>query len=160
MTTPVVPCGCRTKAYKGQDYSQASGAGAAGGLGFAFLAYLQGRLRSGIQIVLVPDPIKLADVVADADYVITGEGRLDAQTAMGKAPIGVAKLAKQYGAKVIALAGCTTEDAGECNRQGIDAFFSIVDKAMPLQESHGPRYGDWQYDLCSPAGFNLIRAVS
>ncbi|MED9920254.1 MAG: glycerate kinase, partial [Megasphaera sp.] len=147
-----------TKAYKGQDYSQASGAGAAGGLGFAFLAYLQGRLRSGIQIVL--DSIKLADVVADADYVITGEGRLDAQTAMGKAPIGVAKLAKQYGAKVIALAGCTTEDAGECNRQGIDAFFSIVDKAMPLQEAMDRDTAIGNMTRTAQQVFNLIRAVS
>lgn len=147
-----------TEAYLGEDYSQASGAGAAGGMGFAVLAYLKGSLRSGIQIVL--DSIRLADVVADADYVITGEGRLDAQTAMGKAPIGVAKLAKQYGAKVIALAGCTTEDAGECNRQGIDAFFSIVDKAMPLQEAMDRDTAMGNMTRTAQQVFNLIRAVS
>lgn len=147
-----------TEAYLGKDYSRASGAGAAGGMGFAFLAYLKGRLRSGIQIVL--DSIKLADVVADADYVITGEGRLDAQTAMGKAPIGVAKLAKQYGAKVIALAGCTTEDAGQCNREGIDAFFSIVDKAMPLREAMDRDTAMGNMTRTAQQVFNLIRAVS
>lgn len=147
-----------TKAYTGQDCSQVSGAGAAGGMGFAFLSYLNGRLLSGIQIVL--DSIKLAEVVADADYVITGEGRLDAQTAMGKAPIGVAKLAKQYGAKVIALAGCTTEDAGECNRHGIDAFFSIIDKAMPLQEAMDRDTALSNMTRTAQQVFNLIRAVS
>nr|WP_329991100.1 glycerate kinase [Megasphaera elsdenii] len=65
-----------TRTYTGHDFSQTAGAGAAGGMGFAFLAYLHGRLRSGIQIVL--DSIRLAEAVQDADYVITGEGRLDA----------------------------------------------------------------------------------
>ena len=147
-----------TQTYTGHDYSQTAGAGAAGGMGFAFLAYLNGSLRSGIQIVL--DSIRLADAVKDADYVITGEGRLDAQTAMGKAPIGVAKLAKQYGAKVIALAGCTTADAAECNRQGIDAFFSIVDKAMPLEEAMNKETALRNMTNTAQQVFNLIRADS
>ena len=146
-----------TQMYTGHDFSQTAGAGAAGGMGFAFLAYLHGRLRSGIQIVL--DSIRLADAVKDADYVITGEGRLDAQTAMGKAPIGVAKLAKQHGAKVIALAGCTTADAVECNRQGIDAFFSIVDKAMPLEEAMNKETALRNMTNTAQQVFNLIRAV-
>ena len=147
-----------TRTYTGHDFSQTAGAGAAGGMGFAFLAYLHGRLRSGIQIVL--DSIRLAEAVKDADYVITGEGRLDAQTAMGKAPIGVAKLAKQYGAKVIALAGCTTADAAECNQQGIDAFFSIVDKAMPLEEAMNKETALRNMTNTAQQVFNLIRAVS
>lgn len=147
-----------TQRYTGHDLSQTAGAGAAGGMGFAFLAYLHGRLRSGIQIVL--DSIRLAEAVQDADYVITGEGRLDAQTAMGKAPIGVAKLAKQYGAKVIALAGCTTADAAECNHQGIDAFFSIVDKAMPLEEAMNKETALRNMTNTAQQVFNLIRAVS
>ena len=137
--------------YTGHDLSQTAGVGAAGGMGFAFLAYLHGRLRSGIQIVL--DSIRLADV-------ITGEGSLDAQTAMGKAPIGVAKLAKQYGAKVIALAGCTTADAAECNHQGIDSFFSIVDKAMPLEEAMNKETALRNMMNTAQQVFNLIRAVS
>lgn len=147
-----------TKEYTGHDRSQIAGAGAAGGMGFAFLAYLHGRLRSGIQIVL--DSIRLAEAVKDADYVVTGEGCLDAQTAMGKAPIGVAKLAKQYGAKVIALAGCTTADAAECNQQGIDAFFSIVDKAMPLEEAMNKETALRNMTNTAQQVFNLIRAVS
>ncbi|GKZ03073.1 glycerate kinase [Paraclostridium bifermentans] len=76
----------------GKDIAHIEGAGAAGGLGFGFLGFLNSKLESGIKIIL--DEIKLEEVVKDADIVITGEGRLDNQTAMGKAPIGVAKLAK------------------------------------------------------------------
>ena len=109
------------------------GAGAAGGLGFAFLAYLGGELKSGIQLVL--DETHLKDYVKDADVVVTGEGRLDHQTAMGKAPIGVAKLAKKYGARVVAFAGSVTQDAVACNRAGIDAFFPIVRGVCSLSEA-------------------------
>ena len=122
-----------TAKFLGTDLSQTPGAGAAGGLGFAFLAYIKGSLQSGIQIVL--NSIHLAEAIQDADYVVTGEGCLDAQTAMGKAPIGVAKLAKKYGAKVIALAGCTTDDAKACNkheRQGlrvVDDIETLLDPA-------------------------------
>ena len=79
------------------------GTGAAGGMGFAFLTFTDAVLESGINIVL--DETKLEDYIKNADFVITGEGRMDGQTAMGKAPVGVAKLAKKYGKKVIAFAG-------------------------------------------------------
>ena len=72
------------------------------------------------------DVVSLEDELKDADIAITGEGRLDHQTAMGKAPVGVARLAKKYGAKVIAFAGTITEGASVCNDAGIDAFFPIV----------------------------------
>jgi glycerate kinase len=120
-------------AYYGRDLAKYPGAGAAGGLGFAFLSFLKGELGSGIELIV--DAIDLANDLKDADYVVTGEGRLDFQTTMGKAPVGVAKLAKAYGAKVIALAGSTTDDARECNDCGIDAYFSIVNGAMTLQEA-------------------------
>ena len=58
--------------------------------------------------------------------VVTGEGRLDGQTVMGKAPIGVAKIAKEYGKPVIAFSGCVTKDAIACNEHGIDAFFPVL----------------------------------
>ena len=70
--------------------------------------------------------------------MITGEGRLDAQTVMGKAPIGVAQIAKKYGKKVIAFAGCVTEDASVCNEYGIDAFFPIVRNISTLDEAMDP----------------------
>ncbi len=109
------------------------GTGAAGGLGFAFLSFTNAVLESGISIVL--DETKLEEYIKDADVVITGEGRLDGQTVMGKAPIGVAKIAKKYGKPVIAFAGCVTPDAVKCNEHGIDAFFPILRRVVTLQEA-------------------------
>lgn len=109
----------------------APGTGAAGGLGFAFQAFLQGKLEPGIDIVL--ETIALEAALLDADLVITGEGRLDEQTAMGKAPVGVAKLAKKYGKTVIAFAGSVTSGARECNKQGIDAYFPILRQITTLE---------------------------
>lgn len=117
----------------GKDIAHLEGVGAAGGLGFAFLGFLNSKLESGIKIIL--EEIKLEEVIRDADLVITGEGRLDNQTAMGKAPIGVAKLAKKHNVKVIAVAGCTTEDAVKCNEEGIDAYFSIINTSMTIEEA-------------------------
>ena len=109
------------------------GTGAAGGLGFAFLTFLSASLEPGIQIIL--DETRLCDDVKDADLVITGEGRLDGQTVMGKAPIGVAKLAKQFGKPVVGLSGCVTRDASACNVAGIDAFFPILRSVVSLKEA-------------------------
>ena len=71
----------------------------------------------------------------DAEVVVTGEGCLDYQTAMGKAPVGVAKLGKKYGAKTIAFAGSVTKEAVACNEVGIDAFFPIVRGISTLEEA-------------------------
>lgn len=112
--------------------AQYPGTGAAGGMGFAFLTFLNASLESGIKIVL--EETGLEEEIKKADLVITGEGQLDAQTAMGKAPIGVAKLAKKYGKPVIAFAGSVTRDAGKCNGEGIDAFFPILRRVETLEE--------------------------
>ncbi len=141
----------------GKDISHIEGAGAAGGLGFGFLGFLNSKLESGIKIIL--DEIKLEEVVKDADIVITGEGRLDNQTAMGKAPIGVAKLAKKHGAKVIAIAGCTTPDAVKCNEEGIDAYFSIVNKAMTIDEAMKKENATQNMIETTIQIFNLIKVV-
>ena len=100
------------------------GSGAAGGLGFAFRTFLNAELESGIDIIL--REIGLEDEVKKADIVITGEGRLDSQSVMGKTPIGVAKIAKKHGKTVLAFSGCVTDDAVVCNDCGIDAFFPIL----------------------------------
>lgn len=109
------------------------GAGAAGGLGFAFMAYLNGKLKSGIKLIL--EQINLEESIKWADFVITGEGRLDAQTSMGKAPAGIAELAKKHQKPVLAFAGCVTDDAVLCNEHGIDALFPIVQGACTLDEA-------------------------
>ena len=112
------------------------GTGAAGGMGFAFLAYTNAVLESGIKIIL--EETKLEDYVKDADIVITGEGRLDGQTAFGKAPIGVANIAKKFDKTVLAFAGAVTKDAVVCNEHGIDAFFPILRRIQTLQEAMTP----------------------
>lgn len=109
------------------------GAGAAGGLGFAFRTFLDGELKSGVELVL--EETGFESRVRDADIVVTGEGRLDAQTVMGKAPIGVARIAKKYGRKVIAFSGCVADGAGKVNEHGIDAFFPILRSVVSLEEA-------------------------
>ncbi len=110
-----------------------SGTGAAGGLGFAFLAFTNAVLESGIKIVL--EETHLEDYVQEADIVITGEGRLDKQTVMGKAPSGVANIAKKHNKKVLAFAGSVTPEAVICNEHGIDAFFPILRSVVTLEEA-------------------------
>ena len=122
-----------TEQTLGCDYVDTEGTGAAGGMGFAFLAYLQAELTPGIDLIL--NAVGLEKELKDADVVVTGEGRLDFQTAMGKAPVGVAKRAKKYGAKVIAFAGSVTPEATACNEAGIDAFFPIVRGVTTLEEA-------------------------
>lgn len=145
------------KKVLGQDTASYPGTGAAGGLGFAFLSFLNGTLESGINIIL--EEIGLEEDILDADYVITGEGKLDFQTSMGKAPVGVAKLAKKYGKKVIAFAGGTTKDAAKCNEEGIDAYFSILQLPMTVEEAM--EFNTARMNLFSAAAqvFRLIKAV-
>ena len=109
------------------------GCGAAGGLGFAFLNYLGAELKSGVDIVL--DAINIEADLSDCDLVITGEGRIDGQSYMGKAPVGIAKLAKKYGKPVVAFCGCATKDASVCNDHGIDAIFPILKAPCTTEEA-------------------------
>lgn len=141
-----------------QTYPKANpdqpGTGAAGGLGFAFLTFTNAVLESGIQIVL--EETQLERYIKDADIVITGEGRLDGQTAMGKAPVGVARLAKKYGIPVIAFAGSVTKDASECNKNGIDAFFPILRSITTLAEAMEPEHAKNNLTDTSEQVFRLL----
>lgn len=134
------------------------GTGASGGLGFAFQAFLQSELKSGIHIVL--EETSLEEKIKEIDYVITGEGRLDLQTAMGKAPIGVAELAKKHHKTVIAFAGSVTQDATECNVHGIDAFFPIIRRSCTLENAMDPEQARCNMKDTAEQVFRLIRAVS
>lgn len=120
------------ESFKSADPNQ-PGAGAAGGMGFAFLTFLNARLESGVKRIM--EETRLEEYIKNADIVITGEGKLDGQSMKGKAPIGVAKLAKKYNKKVIAFAGCVEEDAVLCNQHGIDAFFPILRCVVSLEEA-------------------------
>ncbi len=117
----------------GQAVLEVPGAGAAGGMGAALLGLLGASLRPGIEIVM--DAVGLAQAVADADLVITGEGRIDSQTIYGKTPYGVARLAKEFGCPVIAIAGSLSTDHAVVHEHGIDAVFSVVPGACALQEA-------------------------
>ena len=156
MDTWMEAYGALTEAkYPGMD-SKTPGCGAAGGIGFAFYAFLGGVLESGIKIVL--EETRLDDYVKDADIVVTGEGRLDGQTVMGKAPIGVAKTAKKYGKKVIAFSGSVTKDAIACNQEGIDAFFPILRRIVTLEEAMDADTARENMEGTSEQVFRLIRA--
>lgn len=113
------------------------GSGAAGGMGFAFLAFTRGVLEPGVQIIL--EETGLEQYIRSADLVVTGEGRLDGQTSMGKAPVGVARLAKQFHKPVVALAGSVTPEAEACNHVGINAFFPIVMGPCTLEQAMEPQ---------------------
>ena len=134
-----------------------AGTGAAGGLGFAFLSYTNAVLESGIKIVL--EEIKLEQDIKSADIVVTGEGRLDRQTAFGKAPIGVAEIAKKYNKTVLAFSGCVTEDAVICNQYGIDAFFPILRTIQTLEEAMDSKNAEKNLLFTAEQVFRLIKKI-
>ncbi len=134
-----------------------SGAGAAGGLGFAFLSYLGAKMKSGISVVT--EATGLAEKIKTADVVVTGEGRLDGQSVMGKAPIGVAKLAKKHGKTVIAIAGSLTDDAPLCHKYGIDAIFPILRAPCSLAEAMNPEVAKENVSATAEEIFRLIKAI-
>ena len=133
------------------------GTGAAGGLGFAFLTFTKASLESGIDIVL--KETKLEELVKDADIVVTGEGRLDKQTVMGKAPIGVAQIAKKYNKKVIAFAGAVTKEARILNENGIDAFFPILREVITEEEAMSKEVSSANLEETVREVFALIKAM-
>lgn len=122
------------KRYVSSDVSEIPGAGAAGGMGAAVISVLKGDLRKGIEIVL--DYTNFDKHIEDADLIITGEGRIDEQTAYGKAPVGVAGRAKRFSVPVIAIGGSVSSDYSAVYEKGIDAVFSITTRPMTLEEAY------------------------
>ena len=115
------------------DVLALEGGGAAGGMGAALYAFCGAHLRPGIDIVT--DALHLDALVADADLVITGEGRIDSQTIHGKVPVGVARVAKRYQIPVIGIAGSLTADVGVVHQHGLDAVFSVLHRICSLDEA-------------------------
>ncbi|MGK3226216.1 glycerate kinase [Enterobacter soli] len=115
------------------DVLNLAGGGAAGGMGAALYAFCGAQLRQGIEIVT--DALHLDEQVADADLVITGEGRIDSQTIHGKVPVGVAKVAKRFNKPVIGIAGSLTADVGVVHDHGIDAVFSVIYTICSLEDA-------------------------
>jgi len=133
LDTGLISFASATSEHFASEFWNFKGAGAAGGLGFGFVSFLNAKLKPGIEIII--NEIKLEDEISKADLIITGEGRLDAQSSMGKTPTGVAKIAKKYNKPVIALAGSVKECASGCNNNGIDAFFSVLNEPISLEEA-------------------------
>ncbi len=135
-----------------RDDRNVPGAGAAGGLGFAFVAYLHAKLVSGVDLIL--------DTVLDereldwADVIVTGEGQLDAQTGMGKAPYGIAKRGKEHGCLVLALAGSVTTSE---KSPYLDAVFSIQQGPVSLKEAMQTEAACKNMELTSRQVFGLLK---
>lgn len=117
----------------GVDIEQVAGAGAAGGMGAALMAFLKAELKPGIDIVI--DQVGLKQHLPGSDLVITGEGRIDAQTLFGKVPTGVAATAAQFEIPVIALAGSLGDGANSLLEHGINALFSVVNGPCSLDQA-------------------------
>ena len=121
-----------------KDVKDIPGAGAAGGLGASLIAFLNAELRPGIEIII--EIVKLEQAIKGADLVITGEGKIDSQTIYGKAPIGVAKIAKKYHIPVIAVAAIIGNDADIVYQYGINTLLKISEPPMNLNESKAKKY--------------------
>ena len=116
-----------------EDLASVAGSGAAGGLGFGFLAFLNSELKSGIKIVL--EQVQLQDKIKDADFVITGEGKIDAQSTMGKVIDGIGNVCKAEGVPCLAIAGGCSEVSKKIHECGVTSVFSIMNSPMSLKEA-------------------------
>lgn len=120
------------KKYNGQDIAMMQGAGAAGGLGGGLAAFLQARLERGVEMIL--DAMQFDQLIAGSDYIFTGEGRIDAQTLMGKAPYGVLQRAMKQDIPTIAIAGSLVWSS-ELEQSAFNAILPIIDRPLELQEA-------------------------
>ncbi|HWO78723.1 MAG TPA: glycerate kinase [Bacillus sp. (in: firmicutes)] len=146
-----------TLAQLDKDIQHISGAGAAGGLGAAFAGFLNAEIHSGIDVLF--ETVGMKEKMAGVDLVITGEGKLDGQTSMGKAPLGVAQLASQFNIPVIALAGGVTKEASILNERGITSFFSITNGPLSLEEAMDPVNAFENMRMMTEQLFRLIKGI-
>lgn len=142
----------------GLDLQNIAGAGAAGGLGAAFAGFLNSQLLSGIELII--DITKMEEKMQGATMVITGEGKLDDQTTMGKAPLGVAQLAALYGIPVVALAGAVSADVQRLNDLEITSCFSIVNGPMTLEQAMDPTVTFINLKRTTAQLFRLIQSMA
>lgn len=117
----------------GCDYRHVAGAGAAGGLGFGLMAFTAASIRSGVELMI--EQVQLSKKIAQADYVLTGEGKIDSQTSLGKTPFGVAQLARQFNKPVIAFAGLVGEGIEDLFESGFSQIVGINPPDYPLEEA-------------------------
>lgn len=133
------------------DLSGSFGAGAAGGIGYGILAFLNGTLESGIEGVI--DLTELEDKIVAADLIVTGEGQMDGQSIMGKAPIGIARLAKKHNKPVVAVTGSIGTNIDAVYKEGIDLVLSSTTSPMTVESAikDAPK-------LLEQAGSTIVRA--
>lgn len=144
-----------SKIYNKNADASEPGTGAAGGMGFAFRTFMDSSLESGIKIILNKTAIE--EDIKDSDIVITGEGKLDAQTAMGKAPIGVTDIAGKYNKKVIAFSGAIGDGTEILNEKGIDAYFPIIRRIESLDKAMEKENAKSNMEKTSEQVFRLIK---
>ena len=130
-----------------EDYAQTPGAGAAGGLGFGLMTFLNARLVSGINMVL--DAIGFDSIIKDADLIITGEGRIDSQTLAGKTPYGVLQRAKLQGIPVVAIGGSVQLEPEETEAAGFASILQTTPPDTRIEDALNPK----------TASRNIIRAI-
>lgn len=121
------------ESYASKDILDVPGAGAAGGLGAGLIALTHAEINNGMDTMI--EILKLEDKIKNADLVITGEGRIDAQTKNGKVPYGIAKVAKKFDKPVIAIVGSQSEDAHTLKQDGIDLILDIINEPMTLDSA-------------------------
>lgn len=134
------------------------GSGAGGGIGFAFMAFLNASLEPGANLIL--NATGFMEYVKKASLVITGEGCLDGQTVMGKAPARAAAIAKKYNKPVIAFAGSVTDKAVLCNNTGIDAFFPVLRSVCTLEEAMDKKRAEKNIEDTVEQVFRLIQVAN
>lgn len=117
----------------GSECENIPGSGAGGGLGFAFSSYLHAKCEYGTELIIRETGLEAS--MKDCDYIVTGEGCLDAQSIMGKGPIGIAHLGQKYRAKVIAFTGTVNDETKQCQDCGVDAYFPIIRDFMTRKEA-------------------------
>lgn len=121
------------------------GAGAAGAMGAGVVAFLGAELKRGIEAVL--DAVRFEERIADADFVITGEGKIDGQSLRGKVVAGVAKRAKAMNVPVIAIVGDVGDDLGGVYEAGVTAVFSTNQQAIPFSEAKQRSERDYRFTV-------------
>lgn len=131
------------KTDMGLDVLDIPGTGAAGGLGAGVIAFLNGELRPGIQLIL--DAAGFDSLLDQADYVITGEGRIDWQSAYGKVPVGVAQRAKARHVPCFALCGSVGKNAQAVYKHGITAIYSSVSRPASFEEIAATSEEDFRF---------------
>ena len=119
------------------DFSNFEGSGAAGGLGFAFLSFCNTKIQGGSKFMI--EYLDLEKKISETDILITGEGKLDSQSYMGKAPIELARIAKKHNKKVIFLAGSILDEQlnqlSDENKKLVDSSFAVQREFLPLENA-------------------------